>query len=123
VREFRRVPLHASALGLLVFTALPGHAAAVVATLAHFVERAVSVYQPTYLLLAHSLEEPRIAVLLTGADQSAAVQAGRSAAFSVERLLPELRPMLADEPELYSYCSELEHVGPSFGRPVSPYAV
>jgi hypothetical protein len=112
VREFRRVPLQASALGLLIFIAQPGYAASVVAALAHFVERAVSVYQPTYLLLAHSLEEPRIAVLLTGADHSAAIQAGRSAAFSVDRLLPELRPMLAHEPELYAYCPELEQVSP-----------
>jgi hypothetical protein len=110
VREFRRVPLHASGLGLLVFTAQPGYAAAVVATLAHFVERAVSVYQPSYLLLAHSLEEPRMTVLLTGADQSAALEAGISTGFSVDRLLPELRPMLERDPELFTYCPDLEHL-------------
>jgi hypothetical protein len=110
VREFRRVPLHASGLGLLVFTAQPGQTAAVVAALAHFVERAVSVYQPSYLLLAHSLEEPRITVLLTGADQSAALQAGISTGFSVDGLLPELRPMLERDPELYTYCPDLEHL-------------
>src|SRR5919204_4864262 len=56
VREFRRVPLRASALALTIFTARSGAEAAVVAALAHFVERAVSTYQPTYLLLARSVE-------------------------------------------------------------------
>jgi hypothetical protein len=119
VREFRRVPFQASGLGLLVFTAQPGYTAPVVAALAHFVERAMSVYQPSYLLLAHSLEEPRITVLLTGADQPAALQAGRSTGFSVDRLLPELRPMLERDPELYTYCPDLEHLEAR----VSPSAV
>src|SRR5207247_7082209 len=64
VREFRRVPLSASSLGLVVFKARRGYAAPVAAALAHFVERAVSLYQPSYLLLAHSLEEPQTTILL-----------------------------------------------------------
>src|SRR3989442_287212 len=56
VREFRRVPLEASALALMIFSARIGAAARVIATLAHWAERAVSTYQPAYLLLAHSLE-------------------------------------------------------------------
>jgi hypothetical protein len=121
VREFRRVPLRASALALTICTARAGSAASVVATLAHFVERAVSVYQPTYLLLAHSLEQPRIAALLTGLHQCAALQAGRSAAFSLDALMPELRPMLSIEPEVFGYCSDsdLNALAPQ----VDPYAV
>ncbi|OLC16609.1 MAG: hypothetical protein AUH29_04615 [Candidatus Rokubacteria bacterium 13_1_40CM_69_27] len=56
VREFRRVPLEASALALMIFSARVGAAARVIATLAHWAERAVSTYQPAYLLLAHSRE-------------------------------------------------------------------
>lgn len=103
VREFRRVPLEASALALAIFTARDGRAASVVATLAHFAERAVSVYQPAYLLLAHSFEAPRTVVLITGVHESAALQAMKPRAFSIDLLLPELRPLLATVPEWYAY--------------------
>ena len=106
VREFRRVPLDASALTLMLFDARPGFAARVVATLAHWVERAVSVYQPAYLLLAHSLEAPGTIALLAGVHECDALQAARSSAFSVDALLTELRPMLRGEPECYRYCPE-----------------
>jgi hypothetical protein len=108
VREFRRVPLFASALGLVLFMARYGYAAPVAAALAHFAERAVSLYQPAYLLLAHSLEEPQVTVLLTGVYDGEALEAARAAAFSIEQFLPELRPMLIDEPELYVYCPDPE---------------
>lgn len=121
VREFRRVPLNASALGLILFTARPGHAAPVVAAVAHFVERAVSVYQPSYLLLAHSLEAPQLAMLITGVHECAALAAARDSAFSIDALLPELRPMLAGEPEVFAYCPE--RVLEEAPRLVSPYAV
>ena len=88
VREFRRVPLHASALALLLLTARAGSAAPVVAALAHFVERAVSVYQPAYLLLAHSLETPRLSMLMLGVYESAALQAAGATPFSIDTLLP-----------------------------------
>jgi hypothetical protein len=121
VREFRRVPLHASALALLLLTARAGSAAAVVAALAHFVERAVSAYQPAYLLLAHSLETPRLSMLMLGVHECAVLQAAGATAFSVDALLPELSALLAAEPEWFSYCPEPE------ARPVrslvSPYAV
>ena len=48
VREFRRVPLHASALLMLLLTARPGYSAAVLAALALFVERAVSAFPVSY---------------------------------------------------------------------------
>src|SRR5207253_2679269 len=75
VREFRRVPLHASALAMLLLTARPGYSAPVLAALAHFVERAVSLYQPAYLLLAHSLEQPRISALMLGVHECTALAA------------------------------------------------
>jgi hypothetical protein len=121
VREFRRVPLHASALGLLLLTARAGAAAAVVAALAHFVERAVSIYQPAYLLLAHSLETPRLSVLMLGVHECTTLQAAGSTAFSVDRLLPELEPLLATAPEWFGYCPEPETATAT--TLVSPYAV
>lgn len=121
VREFRRVPLHASALGLLVFTARGGRAAPVLAALAHFVERAVSLYQPAYLLLAHSLEQPRISTLLMGVHECAALQAASPAAFSLDALLPELSPLLSSDPEWYAYFPEVPTAAVTSA--VSPYAV
>jgi hypothetical protein len=121
VREFRRVPLHASALGLLLLTARAGSAAGVVAALAHFVERAVSIYQPAYLLLAHSLETPRLSILMLGVHECTALQAAGATAFSVDRLLPELEPLLATGPEWFTYCPEPE--AESVSTLVSPYAV
>lgn len=121
VREFRRVPLQASALALLVFTACGGRAAPVLAALAHFVERAVSLFQPAYLLLAHSLEEPCVSTLLMGVHEYAALQAASPSAFSLDVLLPELAPLLASEPEWYAYCPDV--LCSEASRAVSPYAV
>jgi hypothetical protein len=119
VREFRRVPLDASTLALVLFSACEDGAARVIATLAHWAERAVSAYQPAYLLLAHSLEQPRVSALL------AAVHEGRAPVwtrpFSVESVLPEVRPWLDDEPEPYVYWPEDSRSRRS--RPLSPYAV
>jgi hypothetical protein len=106
VREFRRVPLQASTLGLLLFAARAGREAQVVATLAHFAERALSLYQPPYLLLARSLEQPGITVLLAGVQRDAMLDSASATAFSVEQLLPELTPLLAAEPEWYAYASD-----------------
>lgn len=121
VREFRRVPLHASALALLLLTARAGSAPPVVAALAHFVERAVSTYQPAYLLLAHSLETPRLSALMLGVHECSALQAAGSSAFSVDTLLPELQPLLTTAPEWFSYCPEPE--AEMVTTLVSPYAV
>ena len=106
VREFRRVPLYASALSLTLFTARPGRASEAVATVAHFVERAVSVWEPSYVMLAQSLEQPRLSVLLTGVHQGRALAGARRGAFSLDGLLSELSPMLADAPEIFEYCRE-----------------
>jgi hypothetical protein len=122
VREFRRVPLHASALVMLLLTARPGYSAPVLAALAHFVERAVSTYQPAYLLLAHSLEQPRVSALMMGVHECTALAAASPAAFSVETLLPELEPLLMLRPEWFSYCPEPEAQTVT-SRLVSPYAV
>jgi hypothetical protein len=122
VREFRRVPLHASALALLLLTARGGYAAPVLAALAHFVERAVSLYQPAYLLLAHSLEQPRLSTLMLGVHECAALAAASPAAFSVETLLPELAPLLGEAPEWFAYCPEVEAESLTSSL-VSPYAV
>lgn len=121
VREFRRVPLAASSLAMTIFTARPGRAVQVVAALAHFVERAVDLYQPGYLLLAHSLEEPRTSLLLMAVHDSTALGAGATAAFSLDALMPELSPLLARGPETYEYCPEMA-AEPVLGA-VSPYAV
>ena len=122
VREFRRVPLHASALAMLLLTARPGYSAPVLAALAHFVERAVSTFQPAYLLLAHSLEQPRISALMMGVHECAALAAASPTAFSVEALLPELEPLLTLRPEWFSYCPEPEARAVTTSL-VSPYAV
>lgn len=125
VREFRRVPLDVSGLALVIFTSRPGRAARVIATLAHWVERAVSHYQPTYLLLARSLEDPCLTVLLTGVSEVDALQAGRVSPFSLAPVLPEVSPMLVDVPERYVYCPELvaDDDGVPTIRPISPTAV
>jgi hypothetical protein len=98
VREFRRIPLDASSLALTLFAARPGRAVAVVAALAHFVERAVDAYRPGYLLLAHSLEEPGRSLLLTAAQDTHG--------FSLAELRPELDLLLESPPERYAYAPE-----------------
>jgi hypothetical protein len=93
----------------------------VLAALAHFVERAVSAYQPAYLLLAHSLEQPRLSTLMMGVHECAALAAASPAAFSVDLLLPELAPLLGERPEWFTYCPEVE--AETLTSLVSPYAV
>jgi hypothetical protein len=121
VREFRRVPLDASTLGLTVFTAQPGRAVQVVAALAGFVERAVDLYQPGYLLLAHSLEQPRTSLLLAAVRDSAALSTAASSAFNLEALRAELDPLLATPLECYAHCPEA--MPADLMGSVSPYAV
>jgi hypothetical protein len=104
VREFRRVPLDASALALAVFRARGGYVAGAIAALAHWAERAVSLAEPAYLLVAHSLEEPRLIALLTGVHECHALLDSRASAFSIDSLLAEASPMLMTEPEWYTYC-------------------
>ena len=106
VREFRRVPLFASALSLTLFTARPGRSSAAIAALAHFCERAVSLWEPSYLMLAQSLEQPRLVALFTGVHEGRALAAGSPGSFSLDALFPEIRPMLEEEPELFQYCPE-----------------
>ncbi len=106
VREFRRVPLHASALGLVIFAARLGREAQMVATLAHYAERALSHYQPPYLLLARSLEQPGITMLLTGVQATALLDTGGATPFSVDHVLPELEPLLTADPEYYAYAPD-----------------
>jgi hypothetical protein len=121
VREFRRVPLDASGLALTVFTAQPGRAVTVVAALAAFVERAVGLYQPGYLLLAHSLEDPRNSLLLTAMRDSLLLGAAAPAAFNLNDVMGELAPMLAAAPESYDYCPE--PAAETLTGALSPYAV
>jgi hypothetical protein len=107
VREFRRVPLDASGLALVVFAVRPGRAAQVIATLAHWAERAVSLYQPRDLLLARSLERPGLSVLITGVRERRALEGLRPSPFSLDPVLPEVAPFLAGPPERYRYCPEV----------------
>ena len=86
-----------------------------------FVERAVSIYQPAYLLLAHSRETPRLSVLMLGVHECMALQSAGATAFSVDTLLPELAPILATAPEWFAYCPEPERQPVT--TLVSPYAV
>jgi len=102
-REFRRVPLDASGLALVVFNARAGCAVQVIAVLGQWVEHAVSLYQPTYLLCARSLEQPRLTALLTGVRERRALQSGRASPFSVDLIMPELVPLLDTAPEHYEY--------------------
>jgi hypothetical protein len=105
VREFRRVPLDASALALAVFRARGGYVAGAIAAVAHWAERAVSLAEPAYLLVARSLEEPRLIALLTGVHECRALLSSRSSAFSIDSLLAEASPLLMTEPEWYAYCA------------------
>ena len=86
VREFRRVPLDASTLRLMLFEAGEGCAARVIG------------------ILAHSLEQPRISVLLAAVHEGRALAWARP--FSVESILPDVRPWLEEEPERYVYWPE-----------------
>lgn len=122
VREFRRVPLHASGLGLVLFAARLGCEAQMVATLAHYAERALSHYQPPYLLLARSLEQPGITMLLTGVQATALLDTGGATPFSVDHMLPELEPLLTADPEYYAYAPDVTPES-LFSSAVSPYAV
>src|SRR5215475_1242365 len=74
VREFRRVPLDASGLALMLFVAQPGRAARLIGTLAYWAERALSTFHPAYLLLARSLEQPCVSALLAGVHERRALQ-------------------------------------------------
>ena len=121
VREFRRVPLQASALGMVLFVARAGAEAQVLAVLAHYAERALHLYQLPYLLLARSCEAPGIIALITGVQSAAALESSAAAAFSVDALLPELMPLLVAEPEVYAYAPE-PHAEPLVAA-VSPHAV
>ena len=94
----------------------------VVATLAHYAERALSLYQPPYLLLARSLEQPGIIALLTGVQATSMLESGMSTPFSVDHLLPEVTPLLAAEPEFYAYSPEPQPET-VISSTVSPYAV
>ena len=120
VREFRRVPLHASSLALLLMQAQPHRAARVVSALAAFVERVVERHEPSYLLAAHSREEPALSVLIAGAHDVAALGAG-AASLSATAVLPDLRPLLVDEPDWFAYWPEPWPA--PVGELVSPYAV
>jgi hypothetical protein len=105
VREFRRVPLDASALGLVVLRARGGYVAGAIAAVAHWAERAVSLAEPAYLLVAHSLEEPRLIALLTGVHECQALLGSRASTFSIDSLLDEVGPLLMTDPECFSYCA------------------
>jgi hypothetical protein len=105
VREFRRVPLDASALALALFRARTGYVAGAIAAVAHWAERAVSLAEPAYLLVAHSLEEPRLIALLTGVHECNALVGARISAFSVDSLLTEAGHLLMDDPEWFAYCT------------------
>jgi hypothetical protein len=123
VREFRRVPTPASALGLVIFAARLGREAQVVATLAHYAERALSLYPaalPAARALAGAARHHR------AADGSAgdldASSPGLATPFSVDHLLPEVSPLLAAEPEFYAYSPEPQPET-VVSLTVSPYAV
>lgn len=103
VREFRRVPLYAASLSLAVFTARPGRAAEALAALAHFVEHAVSRWEPAYLMLARSEEQPCLSVLMAGVPDTRALAGVTSSTFRLDGLMPELGPLLTGEPEIFDY--------------------
>jgi hypothetical protein len=58
---------------------------------------------------------------MLGVHECTALQAAGATAFSVDRLLPELEPLLATGPEWFTYCPEPE--AESVSTLVSPYAV
>ena len=105
VREFRRVPLDASALALALLRARGGYVARAIAAVAHWAERAVSMTEPAYLLVAHSLEEPGLIAVLTGVQECGALLGSRATAFSLDSLLDEVSVLLTSEPEWYAYCA------------------
>jgi hypothetical protein len=118
-REFRRVPLDASVLALAVLRARGGYAARAVAVVAHWAERAVSLAEPAYLLVAHSLEEPGLIALLTGVHECRALLGSQASAFSLDSLMDDAAPLMAREPEWFTYCA------PAFAESllISPSAV
>ena len=69
----------------------------------------------------HSLETPRLSMLMLGVYESAALQAAGATPFSIDTLLPELEPLLATPPEWFAYCPEPE--AQVVSSLVSPYAV
>jgi hypothetical protein len=117
VREFRRVPLDASTLALLLFTARGEGVARVIAALAGWVERVVSESEPGYLLLAHSREQPSLSALLAAVHEGQALQAGRPSMFAVECMCGEVRPWLTAEPQRYAYCPETVRATVAAGPP------
>jgi hypothetical protein len=70
------------------------------------VERSVSTNDPSYLLLAHSREQPSLCALLAAVHEGRALQAGRPSPFVLGWVLGEVRPWLAAEPDRYAYCPE-----------------
>jgi hypothetical protein len=124
VREFRRVPFDATGLRLAVFRARPGRTAEAIAVLAHWAARAVSRYQPAYLLLAHSLEQPWVTVLVAGVLEWRTLQRADATPFDVD-VLPELIPLLERVPDHYAYWPIPETDGALVPAPghVSPSAV
>lgn len=118
VREFRRVPLHAASLALMLVRARPGFASRVVGALAGFVERIVERHEPAYLLVAHCRERPDLAILLAGVD------VGRRPADHAplaDAIRPEVGPLLTAEPDWFAYWPEPWPA--AVGALVSPYAV
>ena len=119
----RVVIVGAGVTGLVtaVQCARAGCAVQVIATLAQWVEHAVSLYRPTYVLCAHSLEQPSLSVLLTGVRERRALQSGRPIPFSVDLILPELVPLLETPPEDFAYWPEPLDAG-ARGAPVEAIA-
>ncbi|MGH7312478.1 MAG: hypothetical protein ACREJV_04840, partial [Candidatus Rokuibacteriota bacterium] len=87
----------------------------------------VSGYQPAYLLLAHSLEQPETSVVLAAVHERRALQWARPSPLSFDSVLPEIRPWLAAEPERYVYCPESPEspttAATTLSRLLSPFAV
>jgi hypothetical protein len=93
----------------------------VIATLAHWVERAVSAFQPNYVLLAHSLERPCASVLLAGVHASRALESAGQTPLSMDAVLAEIGPLLDGPPDRYRYCPD--GATALLPWPVSPDAV
>jgi hypothetical protein len=73
------------------------------------------------VLLAHSLEQPRLSAMLLAVHETAALQAASPAAFSIDSLLPEMQPLLVVDPDWYTYCPEPR--AETVSTLVSPHAV
>jgi hypothetical protein len=95
IREYRRLPLDETVLGLSALQAKRGRAADLTAALSRVVEQGIGLFSPSYLLFAHSQEVPDFHVIVVGVREVEALEGYRR--FQV-RQWESLAALLEDTP-------------------------